>query len=124
MEGVVEFTFCADGAEICSAGNATQTAAGIKVMDIDAINPATDNSLMFVDERDIDGNVLSLKNYQTFRNHALSQILLHGETKETVENVFGPFFKFALDFGENGLPARGNEPAIRGKKSRVNCDMS
>ena len=119
----VELVFTADGAKICGAKNASQTAAGIKVMDPSAIDPDT-GQLMFVEELDSNNNPKILKNYQTFKNHALAEIILHGETKTLVNDVFRDFFKFGMRFGDVGLPARGLEPAFKAKKSYVNADMS
>ena len=74
----VEFVFTADGAQICGAKSASQTAAGMKVMDESARDPET-NELMFVEEFDSNHEPKVLKNYQTLKNHALAEIILHSE---------------------------------------------
>ena len=71
----VELVFTAGGAQIGGAKSASQTAAGIKVMDGSALNPITKKP-MFVAEYDSNNNPLILKNYQTFHNHIIAEIIL------------------------------------------------
>ena len=58
----------------------------MKVMDESARDPET-NELMFVEEFDSNHEPKLLKNYQTFKNHALAEIILHSESKVLVYDV-------------------------------------
>ena len=104
--GGVELVFTCDGATIAGAKSASQTAAGIKIMDIDAIDPDNGDKMekMFIDAVDDGNNVVLLKNYQTFKNHAMTEIILHSETKQIINDVFAEFFKFGMQL-DRGLPA-------------------
>ena len=61
----VELVFTADGAQSCGAKSASQTAAGIKIMDKSALDPITKKP-MFVAEYDPNNNPSILKNCQNF----------------------------------------------------------
>ena len=74
----MELVFTADGAQICGAKSAIQTAVGIKIMDKKALDPITKKPMFFA-EYDSNNNPTVLKNYQTFQNHAIAEIILHIE---------------------------------------------
>ena len=123
VQDSVELVFTADGAQICGAKSASQTAAGIKSMDELALDPVT-KELMFVEEFDNNNQPKKLRNYQTFKNHALAERILHSETKVLVNEVLREFFIFGMKFGDVGLEAGGDEPPLRGNMSYDSTDMS
>ena len=78
---------------------------------------------MFVDAVDDGNNVVLLKNYQTFKNHAMTEIILHSETKQIINDVFAEFFKFGMQL-DRGLPASEHGPAFMPFSPLANGDMS
>ena len=123
MTAGIELSFTADGAQMIGAKSASQTASGIKMMDLDAIDP-DDSKLMFVDKIDANNKVLTWKNHQADRACALTEIVLHSKTKAIMRDVFGDFWKFARDLGQYGLPASDLGPAFMPAKTTATGDMS
>ena len=51
-------------------------------------------------------------------------ILLHGETKKVINDVFADFFEFGNELVANGLPENANGPKLMAMHILANGDMS
>ena len=119
----IEWAICADGAEL--ENNISHTCLGIKMTDEGAVDPKT-GELSFVEHVVHEGSsTMQYKNTQSTDTCMVQSICLHNETKDVVRKVFAPAFEFAKDLAKNGLPARGDQPAIAAGGTLVCCgDMS
>ena len=117
-----------ESVEICISIDAAQvtkkshTTAGFKFTDTRCANPnkidenTGEPELMFITYDD--NGFLTYSGIQSRDNCAVAQVVLASETKEVIKS-FALFFEFATQLEKVGLPAKGNEPAL--KPFRVLC---
>ena len=119
--------------EICISVDAAQltlkshTTAGFKFTDLRSVNlhdidkTTGKPKYMFV-QYDNNGE-MTYTGCQSRDNCAIAEVFLANESK-AVMRAFGDFFKFTNKLGEVGLPANGNEPALKPFKVACPADKS
>jgi hypothetical protein len=104
QKGEVEIKVTYDGAQL--TGNKGHIALGFQIVDPRATDPKMPGKFLYLDEG---GQVRS---FQSRNNVVIARIHMMGETEDNVDECFSDVYKFIEQTGLNGLPARGDEPAI------------
>jgi len=111
-EGGVEVAIRGDGAEICGSTADQQMCMGIQIMDIDSIDPNT-NEPMYYEVVTVGGRErIEYKNFHKSDGVAVAAIALRRELVKLIKEVFSDFFKFGQELRINGLMENGEEPAF------------
>ena len=93
------------------------------MVDIDAVDPLSGEPLYY-ETVEINGRKrIRYKNYQKVDTLALAAICLKNETKELLNAVFKDFYDFCNLLSTEGLPANGDDPALRPFKYESCADL-
>ena len=113
QQNSVEICISIDAAQVTKKSHTT---ASFKFTDTRCANPnkidenTGEPELMFITYDD--NGFLTYSGIQSRDNCAVAQVVLASETKEVIKS-FALFFEFATQLEKVGLPAKGNEPALK-----------
>ena len=124
-EGIV-LVFAGNGAQLTSTTNADQTAVGFKIIDSDAVLPSDPSQPMFTRlAEDDEGNTrIEHCGYQSTEVYLPVTVVEAKEGASMKAGCFDDLFLFVNMLEDDGLPANGNEPALKHIKIFGCGDMS
>ena len=112
----VAIAFTSDAAQLHRKGNTQHTSGGIKIVDLDAIDPDT-NTKLFVGD---DGEY---RNAQSTKNCSLVEMIQSPETKQVMVHVMGDLYRYAEHIAEHGIEAHDGLPAFKPFNVKCTADM-
>ena len=122
----IQIAISGDGAAITtSTRTAGQCAIGIKIIDPDSIDPITKEKCFVSHTINESGDEeKEFCNMQSSNNCVVMAVALAKESRKLITVYFRDFFLFANRLSNEGLPARGNEPALLPMDVMQTADMS
>ena len=121
--GGVKIVFTGNGAEICSAKKANQTAIVFKVVDRDTIDTGNPGYHLFYSEDE--SGLVTYENAQSTHHWFIQAISLANKTKDVVNSVFGPIIQwYNNNIGTRDLPRNGDEPSLKPFSCACSADTS